>query len=185
MGTVREAVVVNANNLDERFKMEEEKEYAERPNKTAIKREMLVLRDLGKKMIAVREDWLEKLPASDHLKHEVIKAKKFSKGALRRQLIYLERLLREEDTEAISKKLDELNRPQKESTEQFHQIEKWRDALLKDDQALMEVLLERYSTLDRQHIRQLIRNADKEAKLNKPPKSASALFRYLKECTEH
>ncbi|MEE9303530.1 MAG: ribosome biogenesis factor YjgA [Thiotrichaceae bacterium] len=164
--------------------MEEEKVYAERPNKTAIKKEMLELRDLGKQMIALREDWLDKLPISEQLKREVIKAKKFSKGALRRQLIFLEKLMREEDAQQIKKALEACYQPHKESTEQFHQVEQWRDALLKDDNHLLEELLDRFVALDRQHIRQLIRNAAKESQLNKPPKSSRALFRYIKESTE-
>ncbi len=163
---------------------EEEKKYAERPNKTAIKRDMLELRTLGKQMIDLREDWLDKLPISDQLKREVIKAKKFSKGALRRQLIFLEKLMRAEDADQIKKSLEECSRPHKESTQQFHQFEQWRDALLQGDNTLLEELLDRFTALDRQHIRQLVRNATKEEQLNKPPKSSRALFRYLKECTE-
>lgn len=163
---------------------EEEKVYAERPNKTAIKRDMLELRDLGKQMIALREEWLDKLPISDLLRIEVLKAKKFRKGALRRQLIFLEKLMREEDVDQIKKSLEECNRPQKESTEHFHQLEEWRDALLKGDNNVLETLLDTHMTLDRQHIRQLTRNASKEEQLKKPPKSSRALFRYLKECIE-
>ncbi len=161
--------------------MEEEKVYAERPNKTAIKREMLELRDLGKQMIEMRSDWLDTIPMADQLRKEIIKAKKFKKGALRRQLIFIEKLMREEDAEQIKKSIDECLQPHKEDTEMFHQLEEWRDALVAGDNNLMEELLERFVTLDRQHIRQLIRNIAKESKLKKTPKSSRALFRYLKE----
>ncbi len=164
--------------------MEEEKVYAERPNKTAIKREMLELRDLGKQMIEMRSDWLDTIPMADQLRKEIIKAKKFKKGALRRQLIFIEKLMREEDAEQIKKSIDECLQPHKEDTDRFHQLEEWRDALVGEDNNLMEELLGRFVTLDRQHVRQLIRNIAKEAKLKKPPKSSRALFRYLKEHAE-
>lgn len=164
--------------------MEEEKIYAERPNKTAIKREMLVLRDLGTQLIASPNNWLEQLPLSDRLRQEVIKAKQFKKGALRRQLIFLEKLLREENSDLIHQQLDDLQSPHRKDTKEFHQLEEWRDSLIADDSHVLEKLLDQYATLDRQHIRQLTRNAQKEEKNKKPPKSSRALFRYLRESIE-
>ena len=160
---------------------EEERIYAERPNKTAIKREMLALRDLGKQLIASPDSWLDELPLGDRLKKEVINAKRFSKGALRRQLIFIEKLMREEDTDLIRQHLEDLQRPHEADTEQFHELEKWRDKLLGGDNDLLEELLDQHASLDRQHIRQLIRNTNKEKKLNKPPKSSRALFKYLRD----
>lgn len=45
----------------------------------------------------------------------------------------------------------------------------------------MNVLVSRFENLDIQYIRQLIRNAQKEAKQEKTPKSARLLFKYLQE----
>ncbi len=162
---------------------EEEKLYAERPNKTAIKREMLALRELGRQLVAAPSGWLEKLSMSDQLKQEIAKARGFRKGALRRQLIFLEKLLRLEDAELIRSQLEDLTRPQQQETEHFHELEAWRDQLLQGDSVLLEELLDRFPLLDRQRIRQLVRNAQKEAKLNKPPKSSRVLFRYLREAS--
>ena len=161
--------------------MEEEKVYAERPNKTAIKREMQVLRDLGKQLIVASEKCLQALPISDRLRQEVIKARQFRKGALRRQLIFLEKLLRLENAVEIRTQLDAYNQPRQQETERFHELEKWRDELLAGNDNLLEQLVEQYAALDRQKLRQLIRNAHKEASLNKPPKSSRALFRYLRD----
>lgn len=166
------------------MEMDEEFEYADRPNKTAIKREMLALRDMGKQMMALPSEQIESFPVSETLKQEIIKAKSFRKGALRRQIIYIEKLMRDEDGEQIERHLEEIKRPHKESTKQFHQLETWRDKLVAGDNDLMEELIAQHETLDRQHIRQLVRNAQKEATLNKPPKSSRALFRYLKDSVE-
>ena len=38
--------------------------------------------------------------------------------------------------------------------------------------------------LDRQHLRQLVRNAIRERDQEKPPKSARALYRYLRDLRE-
>jgi ribosome-associated protein len=50
--------------------------------------------------------------------------------------------------------------------------------------ALTEFLHE-YDYADRQQLRQLVRNAQKEAELAKPPKSSRLLFRYLKELLQN
>ena len=58
---------------------------------------MLALRDLGKQLIAAPDSWLDELPLGDRLRKEVINGKRFTKGALRRQLIFIEKLIRDED----------------------------------------------------------------------------------------
>jgi ribosome-associated protein len=45
----------------------------------------------------------------------------------------------------------------------------------------MNEIARRFPSADRQHARQLVRNALRERAQNKPPKSARALFQYLSE----
>jgi ribosome-associated protein len=45
----------------------------------------------------------------------------------------------------------------------------------------MANLLDTCPDVDRQHLRQLVRNAIRERDQEKPPKAARALFRYLRE----
>ena len=63
----------------------------------------------------------------------------------------------------------------------MHRIEALRDALLGDhgDDAMTE-LLAAHPEADRQHLRQLVRNAHEERKRNKPPRAFRELFRELK-----
>jgi ribosome-associated protein len=64
---------------------------------------------------------------------------------------------------------------------EHHTVERWRDKLVAGgNEALTELLKERPHA-DRQQLRQLLRNAQKEAEANKPPKSSRLLYRYLKE----
>ena len=60
----------------------------------------------------------------------------------------------------------------------MHRIEALRDALLGDhgDDAMTE-LLAAHPAADRQHLRQLVRNAHEERKRNKPPRAFRELFR--------
>ena len=48
---------------------------------------------------------------------------------------------------------------------------------------VMDCVLNKLPGVDRQHIRQLVRNAVKEKDKEQPPKASRALFRYLKELT--
>ena len=64
----------------------------------------------------------------------------------------------------------------------FHQLERWRTRLIEDEAALSDFIAQ-YPNVDSQQIRTLIRNARKEATLNKPPKSSRELFKLLRELT--
>lgn len=166
--------------MEENEQAPEEHQYAIRKNKSQIKRDMSVLRDLGKRMRALSDAKLNTMPIANQLKQEIIKGRNFKKEALRRHLIFLEKLMRIEDAEAVVVALDRLDKPHLDDVNQFHEVEQWRDRLIAGDYALIEELNTRFDGFDRQHIRQLIRNATKEKTENKPSKSFRLLFRYLK-----
>jgi ribosome-associated protein len=159
--------------------MEEEKIYAERPNKTKIKREMLALRELGKRMTEMSVSQLDQLPLPDYLYDAVVAARKLKREALRRQLLHIEKLMRDLDVQPVRDAMDALMRPHQQEVEAFHEVEQWRDRLIAGDNDLVNELVERFSVADRQYIRQLVRNANRETKLRKPPKSSRVLFKYL------
>lgn len=156
-----------------------DKEYAVRPNKTQIKREIRALNDLGKELIALPDSSLKKIPLSDGMQQAIADGRRFSRGALQRQLRRIANLLQHEDLESINLELSRQKQPTKQQTAEFHQLEQWRDRLIDGDERLLTELISQFSTIDRQYIRQLVRNAVKERKLEKPPKSARSLFKYL------
>jgi ribosome-associated protein len=61
----------------------------------------------------------------------------------------------------------------------LHRVERQRDRLLADDEALTELRSE-HPELDIQHLRTLIRNARKELAETKPPKAYREIFQILK-----
>ncbi|MBX2848106.1 MAG: DUF615 domain-containing protein [Acidiferrobacterales bacterium] len=156
-----------------------EKEYAVRPNKTQLKREMRALNDLSKELIALPESALDKFPLNEETRHAVADGRRFSRGALQRQLRRIAKLLQQEDLAAINVELVRLKQPTKKQTAEFHQLEQWRDRLIDGDETLLTKLIAQHPVIDPQYIRQLIRNAVKERKLEKAPKSARLLFKYL------
>ena len=158
-----------------------ESDYAIRPNKTQIKREIRVLSDLAKELIDLSDAALKKVPLSDDMRVAIADAKRFTRGAYQRQLRRIVKLMDHEDLDAIKLEITRQKQPSKQQTAEFHQLEQWRDRLINGDEKLLTELIDQFPVIDRQHIRQLVRNAGKEAKLNKPPKSARLLFKYLFE----
>ena len=150
-------------------------------SKSQIKREMHELQELGKELVELPAKQLVDIPLSEKARDAIVAARSFKHGAIRRQLQYIGCLMPKEDEDAIRTMLHKLQQPHKDEVRAFHQIEQWRDKLLQDDQDLLNELANKFENFDRQHIRQLIRNAKKEQELNKPPKSSRLLFKYLTE----
>ena len=158
--------------------------YAERPNKTLIKRELYALQDLAKRIIALPDIHFDALPLSEGMNEAFLLARRIKRAALQRQLRYIAGRFNEEDIDAIEFTMGRQNAPQKQAVERLHRVEKWRDKLIAGDNELLTELISQFSECDAQYLRQLIRNANKEAKTNKPPKSARLIFKYLTELDE-
>lgn len=148
-------------------------------SKSQIKREMHELQALGKQLVGLPHKQLVNIPMSDKLRYAVIAAKTLKRGAIRRQLQYIGKLMPKEDEASIRTALNELQQPHKDEVDALHEIERWRDQLLLGDQGLLNELATRFVNFDRQHITQLIRNATREQEQKKLPKSARLLFKYL------
>ncbi len=157
--------------------------YKERPNKTQLKRDMKALHDLGRKLVELAPSKFSEITLSERMHDAIFLAKKLKKAALQRQLRFISSIMVEEDVETILLQLKQIALPQQQETDAFHELEKWRDKLIAGDNDLIHELVETLNA-DRQHLRQLVRNASKEAQLNKPPKSSRLLFKYLKELQE-
>ncbi len=158
--------------------------YAERPNKTLIKRELHALQALAKRIIALPAVHFDALPLSETMQDAFTLARRIERAALQRQIRYIAGRLHEEDIDAIELTMHRQNAPQKQAVERLHRVEEWRDKLIGGDSALLTELVSRLEGCDAQYLRQLIRNANKEAKGNKPPKSSRLIFKYLNDLDE-
>ncbi len=161
--------------------MSEPSKYAIRPNKTQIKREIKALNQLAQELIEMPAAALKKVPLTDNMRFAVKDGQRFSRGALQRQLRRIVKLMDFEDIDAIKMEIMRQKQPSKQQTAELHQLEQWRDRLIAGDEKLLTELIDQFPVIDRQHIRQLVRNAGQEQNKNKPPKSARLLFKYLSE----
>ena len=70
---------------------------------------------------------------------------------------------------------------QRQETAAMHRLEATRDRLLADTDVAMGELIEQFPTIDRQHLRSLVRQANAEKESNKPPRAYREIFQLLKE----
>jgi ribosome-associated protein len=151
------------------------------PSKTKIKKQMLELQDLGEQLAALNKDQLKELDLPETLRDAIHEVKRITKfGAISRQMQYIGRLMRDVDPAPIIAKLEIWNGTSRQHIAWLHQVERWRDRLLEDPNALTELLAE-HPQADAQHLRTLIRNALKEKELAKPPKSYREIFQVLRD----
>ncbi len=151
------------------------------PSKTKIKKQMHDLQDLGEKLVELSKEHLAEVDIPDNLRLAVREVKKMkSFGAIKRQMQYIGKLMRDVDPAPIEAKLSEWNGTSRQHITWLHQVERWRDRLLAEPDALTE-LLASHPGADVQHLRALIRNAIKEKELNKPPKNFREIFQILRE----
>ena len=66
----------------------------------------------------------------------------------------------------------------------FAQLENWRDRVIDQGTPVIEEFIEQHPSADRQQLRNLQRQANRERELKKPPAAARKLFAYLREITE-
>lgn len=153
-------------------------------SKTKRKAAMEALQDLGEKLVSLPKDKLDKLGLPENLHTAVLEARRItSNGAIRRQMQYIGRLMREVDTEPIADQLQRWEGKHNAENAHFHQLERWRERLLKDEDAVAE-FMRLYPQTNSQQLRTLIRNSQREYIANKPPKSSRELFKLLRDITE-
>lgn len=158
--------------------------YAIRPNKEQIKRDIAELAKLAEELTHLTEPQLAAMQLPDKIESSINDAKKMpaTKPARKRQLKFITGRLREIELDNVIETLGRLKTQSAHGVREHHQAEQWRDKLIASEgNGVLTELLDQFPTADAQHLRQLHRNAQKEAKAEKPPKSARILYQYLKE----
>lgn len=168
------------------FQEEDEEEgeyYAIRPNKTRIKKEIAAVNAMAEQICEMTPAQIALFNLPESIEQALLDAGKMGKNAARKRLLkYITGQFRNLDLEAIQEQLARMTNQSAHAVREHHQAERWRDLLLSENgsQHLTQLLSE-HPAADSQHLRQLQRNALKEAKDAKPPKSARQLYQYLKQ----
>jgi ribosome-associated protein len=154
-------------------------------SKSQVKRDMHALQALGERIVDMNEKQLANIPLSEAMLDAIYIARKMPpKEARRRQIQFIGRLMREGDHEAIQAAVDKMQNRSDQHIHRQHQVERYRDLLIDNDKNAFQQLVTAYPGIDVQHLRQLIRSAQKEKEENKPAASARKLFAYIREQME-
>ena len=147
------------------------------PSKSQRKRESHSLQDLGKQLAELSPAKLKSLNLPEELFTAITEYKRFNKWeALRRQMQYIGRLMRDIDPAPIAAQIDSWSHSTRADVAAFHDVEKWRDRLLAEPAALEEFCAA-HPSADRAKLAALINRAAVERNGGKPPASSRLLFR--------
>ena len=160
-------------------------DFSEEKSKTQVKRELHALVDLGERLTTLKPDLLNRLHLTDGLRRALADAPKHTANiARKRHILFIGKLMRDQDIDAILTLIDQLDASTRQYNERFHGLERWRDRLLGGDDAVLDSFVGDYPEADRQHLRQLIRQAQHEAAQSKPPAASRKIFKYIRELDE-
>ena len=163
---------------------EEEDEEIIWVSKSEIKRDAEELKRLGAELVDLGKNALDKIPLDERLRAEIELAGRIKKEGRRRQLQLIGKIMRSMDVEPIRQALDKLKNRHNQQVALFHKLEALRDRMIEQGDDAMTDVIALYPHADRQQLRSMIRNAQKEKAANKPPKSARLIFQYLRELAE-
>jgi ribosome-associated protein len=151
------------------------------PSKSRRKADAHALQTLGAELVALNKNQLAQVEMPESLREAVEAAQRIhAHEGRRRQLQYIGKLMRNVDPEPIRVKIEGWKTVSVEETARLHLMERWRDRLIDDPQALQAFAGE-YPQADLQQLRTLIRNTQREREQSKPPKSYRALFQMLRD----
>lgn len=152
------------------------------PSKSQLKRDSQHMIDVGGEILKLSREDRGSLNMSDELEEAIDTALKIkSRSGLKRQRLYIGKLLRSTDNEVIEAQLRKIQHRHDTNTAHFKRLERWRDSLIDNDKTTLNEVIAHYPEIDRQHINQLIRAAHQEKQQNKPPAASRKLFKYLRE----
>jgi len=150
-------------------------------SKSQRKRDALALQALADELARLSPTELDAVPLPDALRDAVAAARELSRGAYRRQVRYLGRLLRDIDSDPIRSAVDARRGATHEDKARLKRLERWRERLVEEGDGAVAELLEEFPGADAQQLRQLLRNARREHESGRPPRSYRQLFRFLRE----
>ena len=155
------------------------------PSRSQRRREALDVLALAARLVEQNDAELARLPLSDELRALIRESQRITQQiARKRQLAFLAKNLRREDAELLETLRHALEHDKADArreTAALHRVEAWRERLIDEGDAALAELIATHTTADRQHLRQLARNAKDERLHNKPLHAYRELFRELRE----
>jgi ribosome-associated protein len=155
------------------------------PSKSQLKRDSHALQEMGKQLVEMPEGKLQKFDLPENLKDAVYEARRLkSREAKRRHLQYIGKLMRISNTDVIQETLDMMDQQSQTYRQHFKQLEDWRDRIIQEGNGGIEAFIDAYPEGDRQQLRNLQRQANREIELKKAPTASRKIFSYIRNLAE-
>jgi ribosome-associated protein len=157
-------------------------------SKSQIKREVNDITALGVELTELTDSQLKGIEMSDSLFNALMEYKRIRKhSALKRQRLYIGKLIRKEDWEGIQEHLRKLNEPLEQHNARFKEMENWRDRMIAESDKAVNDFIGEYHHADRQKLRQIVKNTikEREKEPDKTPLNARKLFKYIREIIDN
>jgi ribosome-associated protein len=151
-------------------------------SKAELKKEVKELQAFAEQLVNLGKSQKKRLSASDELQAAFILADKISNkpDALRRHMQFITKQLKDEDLDKLRAEYERIMSPNIVTDKIMRKLEKVRDNLLNNGDEAINQLIELHPTIERQKLRQLVRQAKKELEKEKPAKNYKELFQYIK-----
>ncbi len=148
-------------------------------SKTQLKKESQEIQKLGKRLVDLPSEQLDKIPLDEPVLEAITLAHKIrnKRSALKRHYQFLGKLLRARNTDAIFTALTQLDQSSQIQIQHHHRAEFWRDDIIaRGIEAIEDFLAERVDA-DRQKLRQLWRNYSGEKTPERKTHFARLIYR--------
>jgi ribosome-associated protein len=150
---------------------------------------MHALQDLGEALVELESRRLDELAAEVALPERLLDAVRDARsitawGGRKRQMQFIGKLMRDLDAAPIRQRLDLWAQGRDIEVSRQHALERWRDRLLAEADALDALAVE-FPRLDRPRLRALVARARDERERGGPPHAYRELFRELKTLAGH
>lgn len=155
------------------------------PSRSQLRRDATAIFKLAETLASLTDAQLNRIPLDADLLGEVRRVRAIHQPiARKRETQYLAKLMRRlevEEIDAVRTVLDISKQQSHRETAALHQLENLRDRLIAEGDSALDEVIAQHPSADRQHLRNLIRQANTEAKKQKPPRASRELFRILRE----
>jgi ribosome-associated protein len=155
-----------------------------KPSKSQRKRDMTALQKLGEELVDQAPERLVNVELPEGLRTAIDEARVIrDHEGRRRQMQYIGRLMRDVDVAPIRAAIDSWAGTSRAEAAALHALERWRERLIDDEDALTAFATEHTAALSPdtlQRLRNAIRMSRKEKAEGRPPKHYRELFRLVR-----